>query len=125
MCELYDFENEQTISLQFYFGLALFITGMVGNIISDAILRNLRKRNQGYLVPTGFLFHHISCPNYFCEIIEWLGFVIASDFSKASVAFWLFTCANLLPRAKAHHSFYLSNFKDYPRARKAVIPLIW
>jgi steroid 5-alpha reductase family enzyme len=113
------------IDVQVIGGICLFLAGMIGNVKCDAMLRHLRHQGKGYQIPRGFLFEYVSSPNHLCEIMEWLGFAIASNFSKASVAFFLFTCANLLPRALATHSFYVTKFEDYPARRKAVVPLLW
>lgn len=36
----------------------------------------------------------------------------------------LWTLANLLPRALAHHRWYGEQFDDYPRERKAILPFL-
>lgn len=42
------------------------------------------------------------------------------------MAFLVFTAANLIPRAIAHHAWYQSAFVDsYPVERKAIIPFLW
>jgi 3-oxo-5-alpha-steroid 4-dehydrogenase 1 len=33
--------------------------------------------------------------------------------------------ANLIPRARSNHKWYLENFSDYPSERKALVPKIW
>lgn len=98
--------------------------GLAININSDTILRNLRKPGEsGYKVPQGGLYRWISVPNYFGEIIEWIGLCIAA-MTPAALAFALFSIANLLPRALAHHQWYKKTFDDYPKDRKAIIPFI-
>lgn len=104
-------------------GIVLFAGGMVINIITDNKLIRLRKNGNGYSIPKGWLFQYISCPNHFGEIIEWIGFaLIAWNFPAFSFALWSFT--NLLPRTLNHHAWYKETFPDYPKERKAVIPLI-
>lgn len=78
----------------------------------------------GYQVPQEGLYEWVSCPNYFGETIEWVGYAIASS-SLAAAAFAFFTFANLAPRAHAHHKWYQQQFANYPASRKAYIPLIW
>ncbi|MGL5956334.1 MAG: 3-oxo-5-alpha-steroid 4-dehydrogenase, partial [Brevinema sp.] len=39
-------------------------------------------------------------------------------------AFFLWTVANLLPRALTSHRWYLDHFPDYPKDRKALIPFL-
>lgn len=105
-------------------GLTLFAAGMVINHMADATLRNLREPGEtGYKVPRGHLFGVISCPNYLGEILQWAGWALASG-SLAGVAFALFTAANLVPRALAHHRWYRENLDDYPEARRALVPFV-
>jgi len=98
---------------RFIIGAVLFISGIVINLYSDHILRGLR----------GGLFKYISCPNYFGEILEWIGWAIAT-WSVPGLAFAVFTFTNLAPRAFANHKWYMDNFPDYPKKRKALIPFI-
>ncbi len=110
---------------RFILGFTLFSSGMIINMQSDRILRNLRKPgSSGYKVPAAGLFKYISCPNYFGEIIEWIGWTIAT-WSIAGLAFAVFTIANLLPRALSNHRWYRYNFSDYPEDRRALIPFIY
>ena len=104
-------------------GLIIFICGMMINISSDNTLISLRKNSEGYKIPRGNFFNFVSCPNYMGEIIEWIGFfVIAMSLPALSFALWTFF--NLVPRALNHHDWYLENFDNYPKNRKAVIPCI-
>ena len=107
-------------------GGAIFVVGMAINRQSDRILFNLRAPGEtGYKIPTGGLYRYISCPNYFGEIIEWIGFAIAMPtYGAATFAFW--TIANLAPRAHAHHKWYRGKFgDDYPKERRALVPYLW
>jgi len=108
----------------FLIGLPLFIFGFYGNYKSDDILIKLRKPGEtGYKIPKGFLFRYISCPNHFCEMLEWFGFMLLV-WNLAGVSFFIWTVSNLLPRALHHHKWYLQNFADYPKDRKAVFPFV-
>jgi protein-S-isoprenylcysteine O-methyltransferase Ste14 len=105
-------------------GTALFVIGYVVNRRSDAILRNLRKPGDtGYKIPQGGLYDIVSCPNYFGEIVIWIGWTIAT-WSLAGLSFAVFTAANLVPRALANHRWYKQTFTDYPRRRRAVFPYV-
>ena len=116
-----DYATSHFYSVPFFLGLSLFFIGMFINIKSDEILFSLRKKNEGYQVPKGFMYKYVSCPNYLGEFIEWLGWAIMT-FSTAGFVFFFWTVANLLPRAVANHKWYKDNFEDYPKDRKAVIP---
>lgn len=112
-------------SPQFITGLLIFIFGMILNWQSDAVLIHLRKPGDtGYKIPQGRLFQYISCPNLLGEVIEWLGFAILS-WSLPGLAFFVWTFANLVPRALSHHKWYLKQFENYPPNRKAIFPAVW
>ncbi|XP_057646181.1 3-oxo-5-alpha-steroid 4-dehydrogenase 1 [Chionomys nivalis] len=109
----------------FLTGFALWLIGMVVNIHSDHILRNLRKPGDtGYKIPRGGLFEYVTAANYLGEIVEWCGFALAS-WSPPGGAFALFTISTLLTRARQHHQWYHEKFEDYPKWRKILIPFVY
>ena len=108
----------------FIFGLFLFLLGAFINIKADNILISIKANNDGYKIPNGFIYKYISCPNYFGEMIEWLGFAIMT-FSIPGFIFFIWTVANLLPRAIATHKWYNEKFAEYPPKRKILIPFIF
>ena len=109
-------------SWQFISGIIIFVTGYVINKTADKKLSNLRPKNKGeYVIPEGWLFSYISSPHYFGEIIEWAGWAVLT-WSVSGLAFFVFTFANLFPRAITSHQWYKSHFPAYPENRKAVIP---
>jgi len=113
------------IDPRFIIGILIFFTGLIINIHSDYILRQLRKTGErGYKIPYRGFFKYISSPNYFGEIIEWIGWAIAT-WSLPGLAFAIFTAANLVPRAFSNHEWYIKNFTNYPKKRKALIPFIY
>jgi 3-oxo-5-alpha-steroid 4-dehydrogenase 1 len=110
---------------RFITGVALFVLGYVINRQSDLILRNLRHPGESrYQVANCGLFRWVSCPNYLGEIIIWTGWAIAT-WSLAGASFAVWTAANLVPRARSHHLWYLRTFPAYPPERKTLIPGIW
>ena len=82
------------------------------------------KHGGGYHIPEGFLFNKISSPNYFGEILEWLGWFIMT-LSPAGLVFFIWTMANLIPRAKSNHEWSIKNIEGYPNNRKKVIPYLY
>jgi 3-oxo-5-alpha-steroid 4-dehydrogenase 1 len=111
-------------SWQFLTGAAVFISGFVINKTADEKLRKLRIGSpEEYVVPQGWLFGYISSPHYFGEIIEWGGWAIMT-WSLPGLTFFIFTFANLFPRAISSHKWYKNNFSDYPSDRKAIIPFV-
>lgn len=113
---------------RFLGGAALFALGYAINHRSDRVLFDLRRPGVsgggGYAIPYGGLFRYVSCPNYFGEIVEWMGWALCT-FSPAGLAFALASAANLVPRARAHHRWYRETFADYPQERKAIVPFIY
>ena len=111
--------------IRFLTGLALFIAGFVINRQADLILLKLRAPGEsGYKIPHGGLYRWLSCPNYLGEIVEWVGWAVAT-WSLPGLAFAVWTIANLVPRARAHHVWYHEHFSDYPSDRKALLPGVW
>lgn len=109
---------------RFIAGLALFVTGAAINVHADEALRGLRREGERrYAIPNGGLYRWVSCPNYLGEMIEWSGFALCT-WSLPAAAFAVWTVANLLPRALAHHRWYRERFADYPPERRAVLPFL-
>jgi 3-oxo-5-alpha-steroid 4-dehydrogenase 1 len=109
---------------RFILGAVLFFMGMLINLRSDATLRRLREDDEpGYKIPHGGMFELVSCANYFGEVVEWVGWAVLT-WSLAGLTFALWTAANLVPRARAHHEWYRRTFPDYPTHRKAIIPYL-
>ncbi len=106
----------------FIIGFVIFLIGSFINRQADYILKNLRKPGETeYKIPYGGLYRFISCPNYLGEIIIWLGWAVLLK-SWVGLSFFMWTVANLVPRALTSHKWYKENFTDYPSERKAIIP---
>lgn len=125
LAELEEYTSASFSNWNFYLGISLFIIGFFSNQISDNILIHLRKPGEiGYKIPYGFLFKYISCPNHFSELIQWGGFALMA-WNIPALCFFIWTCANLIPRAFRHHKWYQEHFSEYPKSRKALIPKLW
>jgi protein-S-isoprenylcysteine O-methyltransferase Ste14 len=110
---------------RFIVGAAVYLVGYAINRHADFVLHRLRRDGgDRYRVPEGGLYRWVSCPNYLGEIVEWTGWAIAT-WSLAGLAFAFWTAANLAPRAWFHHRWYLREFADYPRSRRALLPGLW
>ncbi|KAJ7987365.1 hypothetical protein DPEC_G00325730 [Dallia pectoralis] len=121
-CALYN--STWTSDCRFVIGSTLFLLGMAINIHSDHLLRNLRQPGEVvYKIPKGGLFEYVSGANYFGEIVEWLGYAIAT-WSVTGFSFAFCTLCFIGPRALHHHRYYHKTFKYYPKSRKALIPFI-
>ncbi|KAG6752426.1 hypothetical protein POTOM_044654 [Populus tomentosa] len=89
---------------KFFGGLVVFLWGMRINMWADTALLVLKRESRGYKVPRGGWFELVTCPNYFGEIVEWLGWAVMT-WSWAGFGFFLYTCSNLVPRACANHKW--------------------
>jgi len=120
-----DYSSTWLSSAHFIVGASIFVIGMMINWKADTILINLRKPGEtGYKIPQGFLFDYISSPNLFGEIIEWSGFALMA-YNLPALTFMVWTFANLVPRAKNHHDWYMKQFPEYPAKRKIVFPFLF
>lgn len=109
---------------RFLIGVILFFSGVSLNWYSDHILIRLRSSGKThYSIPYKGMFRYVSCPNFLGEIIEWGGFALMT-WSLPILAFFVWTLANLVPRALDHHAWYKKRFENYPPSRKALIPFI-
>lgn len=111
----------------FILGTVIFIIGMVININSDSIIRGLRKPGDSrHYIPKGGMYRYVTGANYFGELTEWLGYAILT-WSLGGLAFFLWTFANLAPRARTVHKRYVREFGDDYKTlnRKYIIPFIY
>lgn len=124
LSELGDYPASWLLDPRFIIGAVVFVLGMRINRQSDNILLSLREPgSREYRIPHGGMFRYVSAPNYLGEIIEWIGWAIAT-WSLPGLAFALYTIANLLPRALTNHRWYQDKFPNYPPNRRALIPKI-
>jgi hypothetical protein len=109
---------------RFLAGIVIFAFGFALNQYSDKQLISLRRQGEtGYKVPTGGGYRFVSCPNYLGEVVEWGGWALAC-WNVGALAFFVWTVANLAPRAIKTHQWYRQRFPDYPPDRKALLPFL-
>ncbi|MDX1734168.1 MAG: methyltransferase [Halioglobus sp.] len=114
---------------RFIIGVAIYVCGFVLNVHSDAIIRNLRSREEVergekvYRIPEGGLFRYVTNPSYFTELLSFTGFAIAT-WSPGALFVLLVSAANLVPRAFQVHRWYHEKFAEYPAERKVLIPFV-
>eukprot|EP00762_Andalucia_godoyi_P004072 ANDGO_06245.mRNA.1 Steroid 5-alpha-reductase DET2 len=139
-----DYGNSYFYSPCFILGSLLFVIGYVINRWADYSLRELRKaaatsdpksqpesesqaltpRSATYKVPHAGLFRLVTNPNYFGELVEWIGYAIATA-SLIGVLWALFGLSTFLPRSLATRRWYLRTFPgEFPPSRKALIPFL-
>lgn len=111
---------------QFTVGLFLFIVGMVINLHSDSVIRNLRtKGDTKHYLPQRGMYKYVTSANYLGELTEWIGFAILTQCDAAWV-FTLWTFANLAPRSYTIRKHYMEIFgRDAVGKRKCLIPFIF
>jgi len=104
---------------RFIIGLAIYAFGFTLNVYSDKILRNLRSKNPSpdeprYKIPYGGFFKWVSCPQYFAEIISFIGMAIMMW--TLGMAFVIaITVGNLVPRARNAKRSFREFYKLTPR----------
>jgi 3-oxo-5-alpha-steroid 4-dehydrogenase 1 len=114
---------------RFIIGMGIYAIGFVMNVHSDAIIRNLRSRQEVengervYRIPQGGLFRYVTNPSYFSELLSFTGFAIAT-WSPGALFVLLVSTANLVPRAFQVHQWYQEKFSDYPPDRKVLVPYL-
>lgn len=110
---------------RFILGLLFFVLGFIINRWADWKLRSLRhiKGSKGYYIPYGGLYELISCPNYFGELVQWIGWTLAT-WSLAGFVWTCFSAATFFTRSRHNHQWYKDQFQDYPPNRRALIPFI-
>ena len=114
---------------RFLLGFPLYLASLASNIHCDAIIRNLRTREEVatgakvYRIPQGGLFRLVTNVSYLTELTAWLGFAVMT-WSLAGVFIFTVSAANLVPRAFSTHRWYREKFPDYPKDRKALVPFI-
>ena len=117
---------EESNPLITYLGLALFLIGEVGNLLTHLELRNLRSaggKERG--IPKGWAFQLVTCPNYFFETIAWIGIGLVS-WSLSTLVFLIVAAAQMGAWAKKKEVRYRREFgAQYKRKRYSMLPGIW
>lgn len=121
------YELSWLLSPQFIIGTLIFFAGMLINIHSDYVIRNLRKHGDTrHYLPKKGMFKYVTSANYFGEFVEWLGFAILT-WSLSGAVFAVWTFANLTPRAAKIYDNYKKEFGDELDTKKVkrIIPFIY
>ena len=123
---LLKYESSWLLSWHFITGIILFLTGFIINKTADEKLRHYEKEIvlKNMFSPIGWLFEYISCPHYFGEIIEWLGWAVMTWSLPWSRIFSYLPLPIFFQEELIHTVCTGKSFEDYPVKRKAVIPFI-
>ncbi|KAL2835184.1 3-oxo-5-alpha-steroid 4-dehydrogenase-domain-containing protein [Aspergillus cavernicola] len=107
-----------------YTGLALFVFGELANFNSHLVLRDLRRpgtTERG--IPSGFGFSAVTCPNYFFEVVSWVGVYLVSGLSWSVLFFIVVASAQMALWAQKKERRYRKEFGDkYKRKRFVILP---
>lgn len=115
-----------------FVGLLLFIWASWHHHIAHVTLANLRRNKEGevvsanHFIPRGGFFEYISCPHFFMEMVIYISFAIvggASHLALLSVVF--FVISNQSVTSFFTHDWYIKQYADYPKNRKAIIPYLF
>jgi very-long-chain enoyl-CoA reductase len=116
--------------LQTCIALACSLLCQVANYRCHVILSNLRKPGSTeYVIPKGFLFDYITCPNYTAEVLGWIGFTVATQTVTAGL-FTLVGAAQMAQWAAGKHARLRKTFNGqdgkpkYPR-RWVMLPPVF
>eukprot|EP00164_Ancoracysta_twista_P000872 GFYU01001146.1.p1 GENE.GFYU01001146.1~~GFYU01001146.1.p1 ORF type:complete len:299 (+),score=112.22 GFYU01001146.1:36-932(+) len=111
--------------------LVLFVVFAISNGITHIMLRNLRPAgSKKRVIPRGFLFELVSCPNYTFEIWMWLAFTVMTH-ALPALMFTLAGGAQMIIWAMQKHRRYRKDFdgkegrEQYPRGRKVIFPFLF
>lgn len=133
---IFYFSNyDEEFWLLYIFGMISFGIGAFINLFSDYSMVKQRSKdihglNGQYIIPRGFLFDYISCPNYFGEIIEWFSFIVISSSFSSFVCF-ITKISFLFPRAIQTNEWYKENFENEFNndndlsKRRAILPFLY
>ena len=106
-------------------GLAIWGFGFVFEVVADNQKSRFRadEANRNNFISTG-LWAWSRHPNYFGEIVEWVGFALMC-WSLPGTVYALWVCLALFATGLGTHRWYTRYFHDsYPSNRKALIPFL-
>ncbi|KAL4909051.1 hypothetical protein BDW74DRAFT_145875 [Aspergillus multicolor] len=107
-----------------YTGLALYVFGELANFNTHLVLRDLRRPGSTERgIPRGFGFGAVTCPNYFFEVVSWVGVYLVSGLSWSVLFFIAVAAGQMALWAKKKERRYRKEFGDkYKRKRHVMIP---
>uniref|UniRef100_A0A2M4AQS3 Polyprenal reductase n=1 Tax=Anopheles triannulatus TaxID=58253 RepID=A0A2M4AQS3_9DIPT len=118
-------------SLALAVAIGLFFYAWLHQYRANVILANLRKDrtgrvvNQKHSLPTGDYFEVVSSPHMFFEIVMYVVLfgVLHRNTSMVYVLLWVLS--NQLMNSWLTHQWYIEQFPDYPKQRRALIPYVF
>lgn len=112
--------------LLLYPGLLLFIAGELANFNTHMTLKRLRKPGStAREIPRGFGFNWVTCPNYFFEVVAWVGIWLVSGCSWSIFLFTVVGASTMYMWAKGKERRYRKLFGDkYKKKRAVLVPFL-
>jgi len=120
--------NEKELaSWHLIIGFPWFCIFMVLNFICHLRLKYMRRPGSNdFVIPHGGLFEYITCPNYFCEIMTWVGFNILTGFTPAGIAFNICGTLQMIQWATQRRDKFIKLFgSKWPKKRWVLFPFIY
>lgn len=106
--------------------VAVWVYAEVSNFITHKILAGLRSSNaKAYVIPHGYGFTWLACPNYFFECLSWTAYALLVGNWSA----WVFLAVSggqMFLWAVKKHKRYIKTFgDDYKKLKRSVfIPFV-
>ncbi|EFR03881.1 synaptic glycoprotein SC2 [Nannizzia gypsea CBS 118893] len=110
-----------------YPGLVLFLVGQLSNLSTHLTLRSLRKPGSTErVIPTGFGFDWVTCPNYLFEVMAWVGVYLVSGLNWSVLLFLVVGAGTMMKWASQKEKRYRREFGDkYKKKRFVMLPGLW
>lgn len=110
-----------------YSGLVLFLVGQLSNLSTHLTLRSLRKPGSTErVIPTGFGFDWVTCPNYLFEVMAWVGVYLVSGLNWSVLLFLVVGAGTMMKWASQKEKRYRREFGDkYKKKRFVMLPGLW
>jgi len=117
--------NELPTSLNYLF-LAFWAFAEISNFKTHNILANVRKDDdKKYVIPYGYGFNLVACPNYFFESLAWFAYGMMVGNWSAWVFFFVSTGQMWLWAVKKHKRYIKTFGDDYKKlGRKIFVPYV-
>uniref|UniRef100_A0A182Q3C7 Polyprenal reductase n=1 Tax=Anopheles farauti TaxID=69004 RepID=A0A182Q3C7_9DIPT len=118
------------MNMQLAMAIAVFYYAWFHQFRSNVILANLRKDRTGRVVsekhalPTGDYFEVVSSPHMFFEIVMYVVLFAVLHRNSSMVYVLLWVLSNQLMNSWLTHQWYVENFPNYPKQRKALVPYV-
>ena len=113
----------------FLTGLFLYEIGFAITLHSEQVLRALRPADGSgprYVIPRRGLFQYVTSPHYLGEITAYTGLWMLTGFSPTIFPTWAVTVANLVPRSRSNHTWYLEKFgEEYAALSRTPLVPFW